>query len=418
MRAIAGSWLITGDAAQAPIAGGALVLDGDGRVLAVGEQEALRARYPQLPWERHRAVLLPGLVNAHTHLELSALSGQVPGGSGFGPWVTALMQQRERCAPERDEQAIEAGVSALLAAGTAAVGEVSNTLAAVPALASAPLWGSVFHEIAGLRRDGGEAKLAQAEARRRELGAWPAQLRYAPAAHTPYTVHPQIVREILRRARELGARSSLHLCEHAAERAYLASGAGPVADFFAALGVAAPDWSVPGIDPVRYAAELGALSPDVLCVHLTDARPDELAAVAGAGAPVVLCPRSNLHIELRLPPLPAMLELGLRPALGTDSLASSPSLDVLQEARALAHRFAAVPARTLIAMATSYGAEALGLQQEVGRLAPGLAPGVLAFEHAEPAPSDPERFVLSGAASRRQMLARPDLRRTRPREAA
>jgi cytosine/adenosine deaminase-related metal-dependent hydrolase len=122
---------------------------------------------------------------------------------------------------------------------------------------------------------------------------------------------------------------------------------------------------------------------------------------------VVLCPRSNLHIEVLLPPLPQLLAAGVRPALGTDSLASSPSLDVLDEARALLARFPRVAPRVLLAMATSFGAEALGLGERVGRLVPGLSPGVVAFEHTGAAPADPERFVLSHAPLRRRVLARP-----------
>ena len=97
--------------------------------------------------------------------------------------------------------------------------------------------------------------------------------------------------------------------------------------------------------PVELADRLGALGPHVLAVHLTDAHPEELARVAERGAPVVLCPRSNLYIELRSPPLLAMRAAGIAPALGTDSLASNASLDVLAEARALADRFPTVPAR-------------------------------------------------------------------------
>jgi cytosine/adenosine deaminase-related metal-dependent hydrolase len=216
----------------------------------------------------------------------------------------------------------------------------------------------------------------------------------------------------------LPARSSIHLCEHAAERAYLHDGSGPYLKFLADRGATSVDWAPPGLDPVRYAASLGALANDVIAVHLTDARPDELALVADAGVPVVLCPRSNLHIELKLPPLIEMLKAGIRPALGTDSLASNSSLDVLEEARALAARFPSVAPRILLAMATRYGAEVLGLQSRVGSLSQGLAPGVLAFPHdAEPL-SDPERFVLSKAASRRTLLVPPSLHPLLAEEAA
>jgi cytosine/adenosine deaminase-related metal-dependent hydrolase len=407
MRAIAGSWLITGGADDAPIAGGAVVLDEAEQILAVGEGEALRRRYPGARWEEHAAVLLPGLVNAHTHLELSALRGRVPGGRGFAAWVEAMLSARAGAVPEQDLEAIDVAISELLAAGTAAIGEVSNTLAAVEPLASAPLLGRVFHEVYGIRRDTGEAMLVLADQRKAELAGWPCNLSYAPAPHTPYTLHPEVLQELVARARALGRRTSLHLCEHPAERAFLAHGGGPFAEFLAARGATPPDWPPPGRDPVRYAQDLGALAHDVICVHLADAREDEIAVLSSARAPVVLCPRSNLHIELKLPPLLQLLAAGVRPGLGTDSLASSPSLDVLDEARALHERFPSVAPRLLLAMATSFGAEALGLAAHVGRLAKERGPGVIAFEHAGSPPADPERFVLGRGALRRHVLARP-----------
>jgi cytosine/adenosine deaminase-related metal-dependent hydrolase len=258
-----------------------------------------------------------------------------------------------------------------------------------------------------MRRDAGQAMLGIAQQERAAAEPWPANLSYAPAPHTPFTLHPDTLRELVARVRASGERTSLHLCEHAAERAYLQDHGGPFAAFVAERDSSPLDWEPPGEDPVRYAQRLGLLAEDVLCVHLADARADEIALVAQAAAPVVLCPRSNLHISLKLPPLPALLAAGVCPALGTDSLASSASLDVLEEARTLHQRFPAVAPRLLLAMATSYGAQALALADRVGRLAPGLAPGVLAFAHGRNAPADPERFLLSRAAAERTVLARP-----------
>ena len=404
VRGLAASWVVTGDSALPPIANGAVVVNALGGVLGVGPVAQLRGLFPSAKWEQHGAVLLPGLVNAHTHLELSALRGRVAGGDGFTRWVGRMVEERERVQPEHDGDALDKAVSELLQAGTAAVGEVTNTLAAVDALSGAPLIGRVFHEVFGMRRDAGEVAMRMAAEQRAALDPWPDNLSYAPAPHTPFTLHPDVLCELLYRARVLGQLTTLHLCEHGAERAFLHNGGGPFAKFMGERGSSVLDWSPPGLDPVRYAASLGAVAPDVLCVHLADARVDEIAIVAEAGAKVVLCPRSNLHIELKLPPLRAILEAGLRPALGTDSLASSPSLDVLGEARALVERFPAVPARTLIAMATSFGADALGFGAQLGTLAPGKVPGVIAFMHGASAPSDPEAFLLSKDARTRKVL--------------
>src|SRR6187399_781835 len=111
MRGIAASWLITGKPDEAPIAGGAVVLDARGVIVAVGAASELKARFAQASWSDERAILMPGLVNAHTHLELSALRGHTRSGGGFGPWVASMMEKRDALQPEQDLEAVDAGIS-------------------------------------------------------------------------------------------------------------------------------------------------------------------------------------------------------------------------------------------------------------------------------------------------------------------
>jgi cytosine/adenosine deaminase-related metal-dependent hydrolase len=394
MQGFTGSWLISGLPGEAPIREGAVVFDG-ARVVALGRKETLRAD----SWTETRAILLPGLVNAHVHLELSKLRGETRSFGGFGPWVSSMMARRDALQPELDEEAIDAGIAELLRAGTVAIGEVSNTLASVPLLASAPLIGRVFHEVFGMSREAA-VRMRDAALAKRKAVHWPANLSYALAPHTVYSLHSEVLRELC------VGRTSLHLSEHAAERAFLRDGSGPFADFLDQRGVPHASYVAPGLSPIEYAAELGALRPGVIAVHLCAATRDELAIVARSEAPAVLCPRSNLFIELKLPPLFDILEVGLKPGLGTDSLASNTTLDVLAEAAALSDRFAQVDKGTLITMATWYGAQALGLAHQVGALKPGLTPGLLAFELERPV-EDPLRYLLRAPPPARRVLVRP-----------
>lgn len=395
--------LCFGDGETPPLRDGAIVLE-HGRIAAIGPASELQARYPELQFRPWQAVLTPGLVNAHTHLELSALRGQVPGGRGFVPWLSEL--QSRRALAEQDTEAVGEAVSALLRSGTVAIGEVSNSLAAVPDLSGLPLYVCLFHEVYGVAEAAAKRTLALARAARAALDPLPPNMRYTLSPHTLYSMHPELLRQVVAEARQNQARVSLHLAEHAAERAYLERDAGPLLDYLQRMGIERAE-PAPGLDPVAYAEKLGLLGPEVIVVHLADARSTEIQLVAASGSPVVLCPRSNLHIEVRLPPLTEVLQAGIRPALGTDSLASCPSLDVLDDAQALAQRFPQVPARTLLAMATGYGADALGLQDRVGRLAVGLSPGILAFPHGATAPSDPERHVLNHRVAEARSWACP-----------
>jgi cytosine/adenosine deaminase-related metal-dependent hydrolase len=376
----AASWVITGKPDAAPIRDGG-VLFSDGKVLAVGPLAELQQQYQGAHWTTHRAILMPGLVNAHVHLELSALRGETRSGGGFGPWVASMMEKRGKLLPEQDADAIEAAVSELLRTGTVAVGEVTNTLAAVDALGSAPLIGRVFHEIFGMRRETAGVMLGMAAQTRAGIRAFPS-------------------------AR--GARTSLHLSEHAAERAFLRDGGGPFAEFLKARNVSSADWAPPGISPVEYADKLGLLQPSVIAVHLAATTREELELVSQRRAPVVLCPRSNLFIELKLPPLFDVLQAGIEPGLGTDSLASNTSLDVLAEACALHDRFPQLDAKLFLSMATWFGARALGLEQHVGALAPGLSPGLLAFDLTQ-TEVDPCKYLLRSPPPARRVLVRPNL---------
>jgi cytosine/adenosine deaminase-related metal-dependent hydrolase len=407
MRALHADAVVLGDGA--PVVDGAVVVGAAGEIVAVGPAGEVLPRHAGAAVERVRGVVLPGLVNAHTHLELSALRGCVPGGAGFVPWVEQLIAMRNELQPDSDAAAVERAVDELEACGTVAVGEVTNSLAAVGTLARRGFVGCVFHEVFGVERGPLAERLAALPRMVEErLGKWPSpELSYGPSPHTLYTTHADVIRQLLRQGSEEGLRLSLHLSEHAAERRFLENGDGPIAGWYEArlrLRRDLLEW--PGQSPVAFADSLGALAPGVLAVHLTDARPEELELVARRGSPVVLCPRSNLFIETRLPPLIAMRAAGLTPALGTDSLASNASLDVLTEARALSDRFPSVPARELVTMSTWASAQALG-RSDVGRIAPGTRPGLFAID-GEPG-ADPCAFVLRNVRAPRRWLARREI---------
>jgi cytosine/adenosine deaminase-related metal-dependent hydrolase len=405
-RAVHADALIVGDGA--PIRDGAVVVDANGEVTAVGPAGEVLPSHAGLRVERVRGAVFPGLVNAHTHVELSAYRGRVAGGRGFVDWVDRFVSLRSEMHGEEEVEGIERGVSELAAACTAAVGDVTNTLGAVHALARAGIGGCVFHEVFGVNR---VQAMARVEGLRAELvekvGPWPTwDLAYAPAPHTVYTTHPDAVRALLESARTYGGRTSVHLAEHPGERRAIEHGDGPVVAWLHARVRGGLDW--PKVPLFAYAASLGALAPHVALVHLTEAREDELRLVAEAGANVVLCPRSNLAIEAKLPPLLAVRAAGIAPALGTDSLASNASLDVLAEARALQDRFPAVSARELVAMATWNGARVLG-RHDLGRVAKGACPGLVAID-GDPG-DDPCAFVLRQVKAPRRWVVRRGVER-------
>ena len=377
----------------------ALLIEG-GVVRAAGRAVDVLPATPGVAVERVGGLLLPGLVNAHTHLELSGLRGRLPVGAGFVPWLTELQRVRGDELEEERDRAIDEAISSLREAGVVGVGEVTNSLAAWARLAR-HFVGVVWHEVFGLDRARAVEQvsrlgLARDAASPDEAAA--RRVRWAPAPHALYSTHPDAIRALVELAGD--APTTIHLAEHPAERAFVLDGGGPLAGFYASRGLSDAAVAFPRhrTHPLAAARALGLLRSNVALVHLSDARPEELEGLAESGATVVLCPRSNLTLETRLPPLLALRAAGVSLALGTDSLASAPSLDPLADARALHERNPEVPASELVAAATSGGARAIG-RPELGRFSPGAAPGVLHVGGLPP-DADPAAWLLRARAPR------------------
>ena len=384
VRVVAAPWVLPGPD-SAPLPNGALALDGD-RVVEFGPRAAIEARHGLA--EMHDAVILPAMVNAHLHLELSHLAGRVPGGVGLVPWIEALVAQRARGGAI--EEGMASGAAALREAGVAAVGDVTNGLASGRHLAREGITGTLFHEVYGFAEDRAAQALRLADEVRKRLGDPGPGLRVAPSPHAVYSTHLATAATLLR-----AGPASIHLAEVPEERRFVAEAAGPFADLVLRLGLepgALRPFARSPVDAV--AAHLG---PETLVVHAVDVDDEDLAALRRSGATVVLCPRSNRHVSGRLPDLPRLLAAGIPLAVGTDSLASSPSLSPLEELAFLHEAFPDVAPRRLLALA--WNGAAVGAPA-VGRLLPGSAPGVLAAPLRGDRPGDPFAWLLEVQAPR------------------
>lgn len=347
-----------------------------------------------------RAVLMPAFTNAHTHLELSDLAGAVPGDRGFVAWIEDQLRVRAERTPSETEEGIVEAIAFLEHSGTAAVADVSNSLASVPALRESNLHALVLHEVLGFDPSKAEASALQTrEAREgartslaggkdpgsdRSVG----RIRIEVAAHAPHSVS----RELFARLQADGPIRSIHVAESRSEDVFLRGGSGDWREFLDRRVGPIP-FDPPGLSPVRYLDSLGVLTPDLLAVHCVRVSEDDAKLLAQRGAVAVLCPRSNEYLGNGVPPLALLLGQGVRLALGTDSLASCPSLDVLEDARFLARRFPRVPAEAILSALTRGGAQALGFPG-LGEIRPGALArfAVLPFEGAPAA--DPIRFLL------------------------
>ena len=384
VRVVAAPWVLSGPGAP-PLTDGAVALDGD-RVVELGPRAALEARHG--PAERLDSVILPAMVNAHLHLELSHLAGEVPGGVGLVPWIEALVLKRARGGAI--EEGMARGAAELRLAGVAAVGDVTNGLTSGRHLAREGIAGTLFHEIYGFTEDRAAGALRLAAEVRGRLGDPGPGLRVAPSPHAVYSTHPATTAALLR-----AGPASIHLAEVPDERRFVAEAAGPLAELVLRLGLAPGALRPFARSPVdAVAVHLGA---QTLVVHAVDVDDEDLAALRRSGATVVVCPRSNQHVSGRLPDLPRLLAAGIPLAVGTDSLASSPSLSPLEELAVLHRAFPDLLPGRLLALA--WNGAAVGAPA-VGRLLPGSCPGVLAAPLRGDRPEDPFAWLLEVQAGR------------------
>ena len=338
-------------------------------------------------------VLLPGLINAHIHLELSWLRGRVPPAARFTDWVKRLVAARggvERADDPGVLAPLRAAIRELQASGTVAVGDISNSLASPDPMHAAGLDGVVFHELLGFNeRDGAVIERTRA-ARAAARG------RVSLAPHAPYSTSPELFRAIRASVDASACRiTSVHLGESPEETELLATGTGPWRGMLELIGVWRDDWAIPGRGPVEYLDGLGVLDGQTLVVHGVQFDDAALARLVALGVTLVTCPRSNQWVGVGVPPLERFYRSGVAVAVGTDSLASVEDLNLFSELKAMRRIAPGVPAAKLLESATLIGARALGLDSELGSLTPGKRAEILAIELPRPV-DDIEEYLVSG----------------------
>ena len=373
-----------------------------GRVVAVGASPITGSATTH---DLGRSVILPSLVNAHTHLELSALSGRVPPAPSMPEWVVSLMGARDP-ASSSDPAAIRSAIEAVRSSGTGLVGDIGNTLASVPELRTSPLRARVFREVVGFPDTLADQVVTEALDEIRGADA-NADVRVGLAAHAPYSVGARALRALGRASQSLGGARAIHLGESPEEIEFLASGHGPWRDLLERIGRWDPAWAVPGTGPVAYLEQMGWLSSELVVAHGVQLSDDELARLGEAGATLVTCPRSNRWTGVGDPPLDRFVRSGVRLVVGTDSLASAPDLNLFAELARLRELSSEVPARALLASATVHGARALGFGRELGEIAPGSHASLIAVQVPDES-LDVEGYLVGGVGPGQVTWLDPD----------
>ena len=377
-----------------PIEDGAVLVDDAGRITALGPDAAVPAPANAERVAFPEAAIVPGLVNCHTHLELSHLAGKNPA-RDFPGWIRTIRALKDGTTPEEFSRSAEQGVRDCWAAGVTCVADTGSTGAPLAALARLGGRGIYYQEVFGPDPATCAASLAELTAsveRLRPLASDHVRLGISP--HAPYTVSEPLYRATAELARRERLPVAVHLAESREETALVRDGAGPFADALRARGIAV---TARGCSPVAYLLRLGVLaSGDCLAIHCVQVDEPDIGILRDSGGAVAACPRSNRAHGHGTAPLALFRRAGLRVGFGTDSVVSTGDVDLWSEADA-----AGLEGAEALRMLTLDGARAMGLESTIGSLEVGKDADLAVFSSAALyRPLPPSAALLTVVAGR------------------
>lgn len=382
-----------------PIRDGAVLIEND-KIVAVGKASEITRKTSCQRLEFPNGILIPGLVNPHTHLENTGFAETVKRPQPFNKWLLQMVSLVRNQKFEDALSASETGTEQLVKFGVTCVGEFSRFGASLGALERAGLRGTVFKEFICL--DDKDAEMLTKDLERwldeHKTSSEP-RLAIGLGPHAPYTVTPNAFREVIKLARERNLSICVHAAESPSERKLVEHRKGIWRWW---LGRALREAPV-GLSPIRYLDWLGALNPKTLLVHCVQVDDLDIAILSERKVWVAHCPRSNANLKVGTMPLAKMLVAGVKVCLATDGLASVDSLSPLDEIRfatKLGQRepklYPSLLPSQWLRMVTLDAASALGLDKIIGSLEPGKQADITVFQLSSPV-NDPFEALLGEA---------------------
>ncbi|UCD30066.1 MAG: amidohydrolase family protein [Planctomycetota bacterium] len=381
-----------------PIENGRLVIE-NGRIVSI-DRAAGRDRSAI---DLGDAIVLPGLVNAHTHLELTACRGRVPYRGSFVDWIEQLTIINPHNGPDDLlEKSIGEGFKQSITAGVTTLADIGAGPYVLRQWSRAPINTVGFLEVLGvgpmlcndhLRSFGKVTELFQSIA---DVDSGENLKRVGISPHAPYSTDISIYREAVHFVGQTGRHICTHLAETREELQFLSDGTGPLRDLLERFGLWDGSFEPPGCSPVEYVRQLGLLEHDPLLVHVNYVDDKDLGLLAEHQCSIAFCPRSQRYFEHEPHRYREMLARGINVCIGTDSLASNDSLSVLDELRFLRSQDQKISNRQLLEMGTIAGAGALKSDGQIGTLESGKKADLAVVPLNNPATTDPVDDLLTG----------------------
>jgi cytosine/adenosine deaminase-related metal-dependent hydrolase len=364
-----------------PVENGAVAISGN-RVVSVGRWADVERESHQAVFDLGETILLPGLVNAHCHLDYTDMTG-FPPQKQFPDWIKGLVALKAAASYTDYAEAWLHGANMLLRTGTTTVGDIEAVPELLPEVSSStPLRVYSFLELTGVksRRKPSEI-LREASTKIRALSAGTHRAGLSP--HALYSTMPPLLRQTARLARRRGWRVAMHVAESREESSMYLHRSGPLFEW---LNKQRDMSDCGGVTPVEQVRRCGLLAENFLAIHANCLEAGDIAALAKSGSSVVHCPRSHAYFQHPRFPYKELAAAGVNVCLGTDSLASvlpsrrgKPELNMFAEMRQFAEYYPDVAPEEIVRMATRGGARALGLEEIAGGIFRGSAADLAAI---------------------------------------
>ncbi len=364
-----------------PISDGAVLVDETGRIAAVGPHPSVPTPPHTRTLEFRDAALVPGLVNCHTHLELTHLAGQDTEPE-FPRWIRRIRELKDATPPDAFRGAADQGLRDCWARGVTCVADTGSTGAVLEALRGLGGRGIVYHEVFGPDPARVAEYLAGFERQLLQLGRLEtSRLRLGVSPHAPYTVSAPLYRAVADLARRRRLPLALHIAESREETLLVRDGTGPFAEALRSRGITIEPH---GLSPTQYLLQLGVLERATgwLCIHCVQVDDQDIAVLRDGGVAVAHCPRSNRAHGHGRAPVAALRAAGVPVGLGTDSVVSVGDLDPWAEAEA-----AGLAGEEALRALTIDGARALGWDGVIGSLEVGKEADLAVLSSLAPAAS-------------------------------
>ncbi|MBP7273565.1 MAG: amidohydrolase family protein [Saprospiraceae bacterium] len=357
---------------EEPVKEGVIILDETNKIVAI----ETRNKHNINELEVYKGILIPGFVNAHCHLELSHLHGQVPTGTTLLPFLKSVVSMRE--VPQQQiEKAIKKWDRQMQKVGIVAVGDISNKADTFIVKSNSPIRYATFIEMFDFLQNSRAEQAFEQYWKVFEKQIRNTKDSYQVTPHAPYSVSKKLF-QLLKNNTPNNTTVSIHNQETFTENELFQFGKGAIVDFFESLGISLSAFKASNKTSIHYALENMNPQARTLFVHNTLTTPDDIAAAHAWSKNVfwATCPNANLYIENRLPNYKYFLDADAKVCIGTDSLTSNWTLSVLEELKSIKKYQSYVPTEVLLKWATLHGAEALGFEDTLGSVEIGKRPGI------------------------------------------